>query len=72
MAYIDGTRTATLTMDHTQDVTVTLVNPIGIPIPPTWEDQYLDKRTPFTFSGHLGFSGQISFSTYVYGINSTT
>jgi hypothetical protein len=59
-------------MDYTQDVTVTLVNPIGIAIPPTWEDQYLDKRTPFTFSGHLGFSGQISVSTYVYGINSTT
>ena len=72
MPYIDGTRTATLAMDHTQDRAVTLINPIGIAIPPTWEDQYLDKGTPFTFSGHLGFSGQIAFSDYTYGINSTT
>ena len=72
MAYIDGTRTATLAMDHTQDRALTLINPIGIAIPPTWEDQYLDKGTPFTFSGHLGFSGQIAFSDYTYGINSTT
>jgi len=72
MPYIDGTRTATLAMDHTQDRALTLINPIGIAIPPTWEDQYLDKGTPFTFSGHLGFSGQIAFSDYTYGINSTT
>lgn len=72
MPYIDGTRTSTLTMDHTQGVTVTLVNPIGIVAPPTWEDQYFDKRTEFTFSGHLGFSGTMAISTYVYGINTTT
>jgi len=72
MPYLDGTRTSTLTMDHTQDVTVTIVNPIGIVAPPTWEDQYFDKRTEFTFSGHLGFSGQLSIVTYTYGINTTT
>jgi hypothetical protein len=59
-------------MDHTQDVTVTIVNPIGIVAPPTWEDQYYDKRTDFTFSGHLGFSGTINIITYTYGINTTT
>ena len=26
MPYLDGTRTSTLAMDHTQDVTVTIVN----------------------------------------------
>lgn len=72
MPYIDGTRTSTLAMDYTQDVTVTIVNPIGIVAPPTWEDQYFDKRTEFTFSGHLGFSASLSISTYKYGINTTT
>jgi hypothetical protein len=59
-------------MDHTQDVTITFINPIGIAIPPTWEDQYLDKHTDFTFSNHLGFSGSIAVSGTSYGINSTT
>ena len=72
MPYLDGTRTSTLAMDHTQDVTVTIVNPIGIVAPPTWEDQYFDKRTDFTFSGHLGFSGTINIVSYTYGINTTT
>ena len=73
MPYLDGTRTSTLTMDHTQDVTVTIKNPIGLIIPPPgWDEQYYDKRTTFTFSGHLGFSGQIQITDYKYGINSTT
>jgi hypothetical protein len=59
-------------MDHTQDVTITFINPIGIAIPPTWEDQYLDKHTDFTFSNHLGFSGSIAVDGTSYGINSTT
>jgi hypothetical protein len=59
-------------MDHTQDVTITFINPIGIAIPPTWEDQYLDKYTDFTFSNHLGFSGSIAVDGTSYGINSTT
>ena len=72
MPFIDGTRTSTLTMDHTQDVTVTIINPIGIVAPPAWDNQLLFKRTNFTFSGHLGFSGQLTVVSTAYGINSTT
>ncbi len=72
MPYLDGTRTSTLAMDHTQDVTVTIINPIGIVAPPTWDNQLLFKRTNFTFSGHLGFSGQLTVVASAYAINSTT
>ena len=73
MPYLDGTRTSTLAMDHTQDVTVTIKNPGNIVIPPPgWDEQYFDKRTNFTFSGHLGFSGQITIDVYKYIISLST
>ncbi len=72
MPYLDGTRTSTLTMDHTQDVTITLENPIGILPPPTWDGQLFSKKTNFTYSGHLGFSGQLTVEATRYGINATT
>lgn len=64
MAYIDGTRTATLTMDYTQDVQIRLFNPTAV-IPP--EIPTPDKWTNFTFSGHLGFSGQLQITTLITG-----
>lgn len=72
MPYLDGTRTSTLTMDHTQDVLVTITNPIGILPPPSWDGQLKNKGTNFTFSGHLGFSGQLTIVSTRYGINATT
>ena len=72
MPYLDGTRTSTLTMDHTQDVLETITNPIGILPPPLWDGQLKNKGTNFTFSGHLGFSGQLTIVSTRYGINATT
>lgn len=72
MPFLDGTRTSTLTMDHTQDVLVTITNPIGILPPPSWDGQLKNKGTNFTFSGHLGFSGQLTIVSTRYGINATT
>ena len=64
MPYIDGTRTSTLEMSYEQDVQVRIVNPVAI-IPP--ELQYPDKYTTFTFSGHLGFSGYLTITTFTTG-----
>ena len=62
MAYIDGTRSSTLTMSHTQDVQVRIWNPFAV-IPPDQDWQF--KRTNFTFSGHLGFSASLTIATSV-------
>jgi hypothetical protein len=62
MAYIDGTRTSTLTMSHTQDVQIRIWNPFAV-IPPDQDWQY--KATNFTFSGHLGFSASLTIATNV-------
>lgn len=64
MPYLDGTRTSTLTMDYTQDVQIRLFNPTAV-IPP--EIPTPDKWTNFTFSGHLGFSGQLQITTLITG-----
>jgi hypothetical protein len=64
MPYLDGTRTATLTMSHTQDVQVRVWNPYTV-VPPDVDWQY--KATNFTFSGHLGFSASLTIATNVVG-----
>lgn len=62
MAYIDGTRTATLTMSHTQNVLARIWNPFATqPLEPDY-DEY---QTGFTFGGHLGFSGSLSIVDYI-------
>jgi len=63
MAYIDGTRTSTLTMSHTQNVNVRIYNPSVIaPTDPTWQTNFTD----FTFGGHLGFSGSLKVDVFRY------
>ena len=63
MAYIDGTRTATLTMSHTQNVNVRIYNPSAItPEEVTWQTNFTD----FTFGGHLGFSGSLKVDVFKY------
>jgi hypothetical protein len=62
MPYIDGTRTATLTMSHTQNVLVRIWNPFATqPLEPDY-DIY---QTGFTFGGHLGFSASLAIVTNV-------
>jgi hypothetical protein len=62
MAYIDGTRTATLTMSHTQNVLARIWNPFATqPLEPDY-DEY---QTGFTFGGHLGFSGSLAIVDYI-------
>jgi len=61
VAYIDGTRTATLGMEYSQDVQIRVWNPNVItPEEVTWET----RKTNFTFSGHLGFSASLSIQDY--------
>jgi len=62
MAYIDGTRTSTLTMSHTQNVLVRIWNPFATqPLEPDYDTHF----TNFTFGGHLGFSASLAISTSV-------
>jgi hypothetical protein len=62
MAYIDGTRTATLTMSHTQNVQVRIWNPFAVqPLEPDYDTLF----TGFTFGGHLGFSASLAIATSV-------
>lgn len=62
MAYIDGTRTATLTMSHTQNVLVRIWNPFATqPQEPDYDTHF----TNFTFGGHLGFSASLAIVTNV-------
>lgn len=62
MAYLDGTRTATLTMSHTQNVLVRIWNPFATqPLEPDYDTHY----TNFTFGGHLGFSGSLAIVSTV-------
>ena len=62
MAYIDGTRTATLTMSHTQNVQVRIWNPFATqPLEPDYNTHF----TNFTFGGHLGFSGSLAIVSTV-------
>ena len=63
MAYIDGTRTSTLTMSHTQNVNVRIYNPSAVtPTEQTWQSNF----TNFTFGGHLGFSGSLNITVNRY------
>ena len=62
MPYIDGTRTATLTMSHTQNVLYRIWNPFATqPLEPDYDTHH----TNFTFGGHLGFSGSLTIATYI-------
>jgi len=62
MAYIDGTRTSTLTMSHTQNVQVRIWNPFAVqPLEPDYDTLF----TGFTFGGHLGFSASLAIATSV-------
>jgi hypothetical protein len=62
MAYIDGTRTSTLTMSHTQNVLVRIWNPFATqPYEPDYDTHY----SGFTFGGHLGFSASLAIATNV-------
>ena len=62
MPYIDGTRTATLTMSHTQNVQIRIWNPFATqPLEPDYDTHY----TGFTFGGHLGFSASLAIVTNV-------
>jgi len=63
MPYIDGTRTSTLTMSHTQNVNVRIYNPSAVtPTEQTWQTNFTD----FTFGGHLGFSGSLDVDVFRY------
>jgi len=63
MAYIDGTRTSTLTMSHTQNVNARIYNPSATtPTEQTWQTNF----TNFTFGGHLGFLGSLAINQYRY------
>jgi len=62
MAYIDGTRTSTLTMAHTQNVQWRIWNPFALQ---PEEPDYDTHSTYFTFSGHLGFSGSLTIVDYI-------
>jgi len=62
MAYIDGTRTSTLTMSHTQNVLYRIWNPFATqPLEPDYDTHH----TNFTFGGHLGFSASLTIATYI-------
>jgi len=62
MAYIDGTRTSTLTMSHTQNVLIRIWNPFAVqPLEPDYDTHY----SGFTFGGHLGFSASLAIATNV-------
>ena len=62
MPYLDGTRTATLTMSHTQNVLYRIWNPFATqPLEP----DYNTHHTNFTFGGHLGFSASLTIATYI-------
>jgi hypothetical protein len=62
MAFLDGTRTSTLTMSHTQNVQIRIWNPFATqPLEPDYDTHY----TGFTFSGHLGFSASLAIATNV-------
>ena len=62
MAYLDGTRTSTLTMSHTQNVTERLWNPFVIqPEEPDYDTHFTD----FVFGGHLGFLGSLAIDGYI-------
>ena len=62
MPYIDGTRTSTLTMSHTQNVLVRIWNPFATqPLEPDYDTHY----SGFTFGGHLGFSASLAIATNV-------
>jgi len=62
MAYIDGTRTSTLTMSHTQNVLIRIWNPFATqPLEPDYDTHY----SGFTFGGHLGFSASLAIATNV-------
>ena len=62
MPYLDGTRTATLTMSHTQNVLVRIWNPFATqPLEPDYDTHF----TNFTFGGHLGFSASLAIVTNV-------
>ncbi len=62
MPYIDGTRTSTLTMSHTQNVLVRIWNPFATqPLEPDYDTHF----TNFTFGGHLGFSASLAIVSTV-------
>ena len=62
MPFIDGTRTANLTMSHTQNVLVRIWNPFATqPLEPDYDTHF----TNFTFGGHLGFSASLAIVTNV-------
>jgi len=62
MPYIDGTRTSTLTMSHTQNVLVRIWNPFATqPLEPDYDTHF----TNFTFGGHLGFIGSLAIVSTV-------
>ncbi len=62
MPFLDGTRTATLTMSHTQNVLVRIWNPFATqPLEPDYDTHF----TNFTFGGHLGFSASLAIVTNV-------
>ena len=62
MPFIDGTRTANLTMSHTQNVLVRIWNPFATqPLEPDYDTHF----TNFTFGGHLGFSASLAIAANV-------
>ena len=62
MPFLDGTRTANLTMSHTQNVLVRIWNPYATqPLEPDYDTHF----TNFTFGGHLGFSASLAIVTNV-------
>ena len=62
MPYIDGTRSSTLTMSHTQNVLYRIWNPFAVQ---PEEPDYDEYQTGFTFGGHLGFSASLAIVDYI-------
>lgn len=60
MAYLDSTRTSTLTATHSQGVTIRIWNPFTVkPTIETWQEMWTD----FTIAGHCGFSASLVWNT---------
>lgn len=58
MPYLQTSRPSTLSMSHTQNIKGRVWKPF-FPIPP--EAEIIACGTPFNFSGHVGFSGSVTF-----------
>ena len=60
MAYLDSTRTSTLTATHSQGITIRIWNPSAVkPTDQTWQEMWTD----WSIGGHLGFSASFTVAS---------